>query len=242
MQPIVLQGIVTLAAGAQNPNVLDSISSIDRYRRCPFPCQIELFVSVSDADLTFSFEHAASRVVDSSSARVRVAGTLLESEDLINDEIYSGEGEQLVLRANNADASSQTITFKLVLNPLAQPGEQVQLPMETLVTQSGPVALTATTVDLQLLTGRFIERFQRPGLLTIFASASTNTPQWQVYVGQANVVPPMTANVANNIPSALNDRMVDGVEVAADTQIQISVSNATGTPSVFFRAELQIVG
>lgn len=239
MQPIQFSDVVTLASAEQNSNVIISNPSMRRYLRTPFPCQIQVFVSVSDSDVSFEFSHGAKKVVDLSQAVVRTAGVLNEAEDLINDEIYSQGNEQLTLRAINADASSQTLTYRIVLSPLGEPGQIVQLPGESLVTQRGPIVLTATQVDLQLLDGRAFERASVPSRLDLYLSASASPPTFTLNIGNKNIAPPSRISPQNRMISKLNDLVVGDVEVMPSDIIAVAISNTSGTPNVFMRTELK---
>jgi len=239
MQPISFGDVVTLAAAEQNANVIVNNASMRRFLRAPCACQVQLFVSVSDSDVSFEFTHGSSKVVDLSQAIVRTAGLINEAEDLINDDIYARQGDQFVLRAVNNDAGSQTLTYRIVLTPLAEPGQEVQLPPETLVTQRGPVALTAAQVDLQLLDGRAFERALAPSHLDLYLTCSASPPTFTLTIGNKQISPPSRIPPQNRMISKLQDLVVGDVEVMPDEIISVAISNTSGTPNVWMRTELK---
>lgn len=236
MQPVLIQDVVSVAAGATSNNVIAENDSLRAILRAPFPAQLQLFVTVTDLDLQFSFDAGGENFVDLSTARVVAAGELNQL-DLVSDDIYVDEGAQLELRAINGDAGAQSITYKIVLTPLAEPGQQVALPASARTTQRGPVSIAAAAVDSQQLDGRRYERLQSPHIGRLYLNQSAaGAMTFQQYIGQERVIPPSRLNVQNRMPVEPDDESVTDIEISPDKLIQLMVSNPTaGALNIFWR-------
>lgn len=236
MQPVLISDVVTVAASSTENNVIATNDSLRAVLRAPFPAQIQLFVTVSDLDLEFSFDAGGENFVDLSNARVTAAGELNQL-DLISDDIYVDEGAQLELRAINGDLAAQTITYRIVLTPLGEPGQRVQMPISARTTQRGPVAIANGSIDAQQLDGRRYERVQSPHTGRLYMNQSAaGAMTFQQYIGQERIIPPSRFNIQNRIPIEPDDETVTDIEIAPDRLIQLMVSNQTGGAlNIFWR-------
>lgn len=239
MQPIIIEDSISVAANSTNDNVIVSNASLRKYLRSPFPAQGKLLAVISATGLRVSLDYGSKNVVDSSDLRV---GTDLQDPlDVLSEEWYPNEGDQLVLRAVNTTAGAITLRYRIMLFPLAEPGQVPAegMPPDVRVVQRGPVSVPAAAVDQQLLDGLRYERPPVDSILEVFATASAAGLTRQLFVGMEQMAPPSAIPPLNRIPQDPFDSNIQGVEAPQDKQIELSASNPTGGAlNVFFKVKL----
>lgn len=229
MRPQVITDTQTIGAGATVENIIAANSALAGQVRAEFDGQIQLYVTVSDADVEFSFDAGQENFVDLSNARVRTAGLIQDPEDLITDDAYVRRGSQLVIRAHNGDASSQTISYRLIITPLDPSGADVaDLPASKRVTQRGPITITASSPDNQQLTGRRYERALVPSLGTLYMTGSAAGLKAQLFIGQDRVQPPSDVPPTNEFVKEPYDLVIADIEIPPDRQAQLMVDETSG--------------
>lgn len=239
MQPVIIEDTISIAAGATNENVLVSNPSLRGVVRAPFAARGGLAAVQSATGLTFSFDYGSKNVVANSNARVTTSSPD-DPLDVVNDEWYCSEGDQLVLRAVNTGGGAVVLRYRLVLIPLAMPGQLVQLPPDTRVIQQGPIAIATQLVDFQLLDGLRYERAPVDCSMEIFMTQSASGLLRSVFIDMERIAPPSAISLNNRIPQDPFDMTVQGVEVGADQLIQLQVSNPTGgSLNVFWKMKLE---
>src|SRR5690606_32657670 len=148
--------------------------------------------------------------------------------DVLNGDCYGEEGNLLVLRAANVTGGALTLRYMLIAEPLAEPGEVVQLPPDTRVMMQGPINVPNGTVDLQLLDGLRYERAPVDSVMDILMTQSAAGITRQVYVAMDRIAPASAISLANRIPQDPFDITVAAIQVPADELIQLSVTNNSG--------------
>jgi len=242
MQPTIIEDTISIAANSTNENVIVSNASLRGLLQTPYPCKIRLLAVQSAAGLRIDFDHGSKNTVKSS--EIRVATFAEDPLDVINDEHFADEGEQLVLRAVNTTGGALTLRYRILLEPMVDDswtvGMLVELPPDTRVMQRGPLSVPAATVDLQLLDGLAYERMEVPSLLRVLMSQSAIGMLRQLYIEQDRIAPPSSIAISNRIPQDPFDSTIDGVEVPANALQQLQVSNPTGGAlNVFWKTKNQ---
>lgn len=228
MRPQVITDTVTIAAGATVENAIAANDALAGQVRAEFAGQIQLYVTVSDSDVEFSFDAGQENFVDLSQARVRPAGLIQDPEDLITDDAYVPRGAQLILRVTNGNAASQTLTYRIIITPLDPTGADVPLPASKRITQRGPIDIGASTKNNQQFTGLKYERAIRPCLGTLYMSASAAGLTAQLFVGQDRVQPPSAVPPTNDFVREPYDMVIADIEIPADRQAQLSIDETSG--------------
>lgn len=238
MQPIIIEDAISIAAGATNENVLVSNASLRGAVRAPFPARGGLALVQSALGLQFSFDYGSKNVVSNSNGRVS-SGSPDEPLDVVNDEWFCQEGDQLVLRAVNPTGGAIVLRYRLVLMPMGLPGQVVQLPPDCRVMQVGPTSVAAAAVDVQLLDGLRYERAPVDASMELFMTQSAAGLLRSLYIDMERIAPPSAISLSNRIPQDPYDQTVQGVEVMKDQLIQLQVSNPTaGALNVFWKMKL----
>jgi hypothetical protein len=239
MQPIVIQDAISIAANSVNTNVIASNASLKTLQRLPFPAKISIAFVQSATGLSVDLDVGSANVVASSNGRVS-ASTPETPLDVINDDFYGYEGDMLTLKVANTTAGAITLRYMIVAEPMAEPGEMVQLPPNALVMVQGPIAVANGLVDFQLLDGLRYERPPSPVILDIFMTQSAAGMTRSVYVETERVAPPSAISLANRIPQDPFDVTVTGIEVEEGKEIQLSVTNNSGGAlNAFWKTKMQ---
>ncbi|MEK6283951.1 MAG: hypothetical protein AABN95_26670 [Acidobacteriota bacterium] len=221
MQPIIIEDSISIAANSVNDNVIVSNASLRRYLRAPFAAQGKLLAVGSAAGLRISLDYGSKNVVGESD--LRVGTDLQEPLDVLSDAWYPNEGDQLVLRCANSTGGALDLRYRIMLT--AWDGD---LPPDCRVMQRGPISVAAAAVDVQLLDGLRYERAPVDSMMEIFMTASASGLKRQCFVDTESIAPPSAIPPLNRIPQDPFDKNVEGIEVPADKQIELSVSNPTG--------------
>lgn len=237
MQPQIIEDSIAVAANTVVENIIAANNSLRSLLRSPFPANGKILAIISATGLQISLDYGSKNVLAPSDLRV---GTDLQDPfDVLNDDWYVNEGDMLILRANNTTGGAITLRYRIVLTPLAEPGQAVELPPDSRVMQRGPVAVAAGVVDQQLLDGLRYERPPVPSTLEVFMTASAAGLTRQLYVEQDRISPPTSIPPLNRVPQDPSDSVIDGIEVPEDKLIQLPVSNPTGGAlNVFWRTKL----
>ena len=242
MQPTIIEDSISIAANATNENVIVSNSALRGLLQTPYPCRIRLLAVQSAAGLRIDFDHGSKNTVKSS--EIRVATFAEDPLDVVNDDQYAQEGEQLVLRAVNTTAGALTLRYRIVLEPMVgddwTAGTMVELPPDTRVMQRGPISVAAAATDVQLLDGLAYERLDVPSILRVLMSQSAIGLTRQLYIEQDRIAPPSSIAISNRIPQDPFDTTIEGVEVPENALQQLQVSNPTGGAlNVFWKTKNQ---
>lgn len=232
MQPVIIEDIVSIAANTVNDNVIVSNPSLRRYLRAPFPARGKLLATQSAAGLVVDFDYGSKNVIASSHPRA-IAG-LNDPENVLSDEWWCNEGDQLVLRVSNPTGGALSLRWRIELAPVDQ-----LLPDCRVITR-GPITVAAGAVDVQLLDGLRYERPPVDCIAEFYLVASATGMTRQINIDTENISPPAAVNPVNLIPREPFDITLRGVEVPADKQMELAVSNPTGGAlSAFFKLRLQ---
>jgi len=238
MQPIVIQDAIAIAANSVNNNVIASNTSLKTLQRLGFPAKLSLALVQSATGLQVDFDIGASNVVASSNGRVS-ASTPETPLDVVNDECYGNEGDMLTLKAANTTGAPITLRYIIIAEPMAEPGQLVQLPPNTLVMVQGPTNVPNNTVDQQLLDGLKYERAPVDSILDVFMTQSAAGCFRSIYIDAERIAPPSTISLANRIPQDPFDVTSRGIEVPKDQEIQLSFTNQSGGAlNVFWKTKL----
>lgn len=242
MQPTIIEDTISIAASSTNENVIASNSALRGLLQTPYPCKIRLLAVQSAAGLRLDFDHGSKNTVKSS--EIRVATFAEDPLDIINDEQFAQEGEQLVLRAVNTTVGALTLRYRIVLEPQVgddwTPGTQIELPPDTRVMQRGPISVANGTNDLQLLDGLAYERLDSPSILRVLMSQSAIGMTRQLYIEQDRIAPPSAIAISNRIPQDPFDSTIEGVEVPENALQQLQVTNNSGGAlNVFWKTKNQ---
>lgn len=231
MQPVIIQDAISIAANSINENVIASNASLRGLLEAPFPARGRLLAVISATGLRVDMGYGQKIVAASCDLRVS-ASTPEDPLDVLNDEWYCGEGDQLVLRAVNTTGGAITLRYMIILEPLVDDswvkGQQVDLPPDTLVMQRGPVSIANGTNDQQLLDGLKFERVTVPSILRVLMTQSATGILRQLYIDQDRIAPPSTISLANRVPQDPFDSTINGVEVNPNALQQLQVSNNSG--------------
>lgn len=229
LQPVIIEDNISIAAGATNDNVIASNSSLRRYLRSPFAANGKFMATQSATGLRVSVDYGAKNVIDNSDMRV---GTDMQDPlDVINSNWHPSEGDQLVVRVTNPTGGALSIRYRIVLEPLAEPGtpsDQIELPPDTRVTVRGPVSIAASAIDVQQFSGIRYERAPSDSIMRILMTASATGLTKQIFVDMDSIAPPSSIPPLNRVPQDPFDQVINQVEVEKDSQIELSVSNSTG--------------
>lgn len=239
MQPVVIQDTIAIALGSTNFNVIVSNESLRPLQRLPFPAKLTLAMVASAEGLQVSFDCGSDNLVSDSNGRVSTSTPELPL-DIVNDDAYGDEGDLLVLKAVNPTAGNISLRYMIIAEPLAAPGEVVQLPPNTRVMQQGPIEITDGSVDVQLLDGLRYERARVDSIMTVLMTQSAAGLTREIYIDSERIAPPSTISLANRIPQDPFDLTVGGIECPADKLIQLTVSNQSGgNLDVFWKQKLK---
>ncbi len=223
MNPVIIEDTTTLAPNAQIANLIVINASLRRYLRAPFRARGKLVMVTTAAGITIDLDYGSKNVVAGATLRVDGTPIMQEPNDVINDDWYCEEGDQLTLRAVNNTAGSITVRWRLVLEPW-----DGEFPPDTRILQVGPVSIAANTVDQQLLDGLRYERPPVDSVATLWMTASASPLTRQVYVNMDAIAPPSIISPNNRIPMDPFDINIAAMEVPKDSLISVPVSNATG--------------
>lgn len=233
MQPVIIEDSISIAATSVNDNVIVSNSSLRRYLRAPFAAQGKLLAVISATGVRVSLDYGSKNVVGDSD--LRVGTDLQEPLDILSDAWFPNEGDQLVLRASNTTGGAITLRYRIMLTPW-----EGELPPDCRVMQRGPTSIAAAALDIQLLQGLRYERAPVDSRMEIFMTASAAGITRQCNVDTESIAPPSALAPLNRIPQDPFDRNIEGIEVPADKQIELSVTNTTaGALNVFWKQKLQ---
>lgn len=226
-QPIVIQDAISIAANSVNNNVIASNSSLKILQTLPAASKVTFLAVQSATGLQLDFDVGQSNVVAESNARVS-ASTPENPFDVINDEIYGQPGDIMALKAANTTGGAITLRYMIIAEPLGEPGEMLQLPPNHRVTQQGPTSIANNTVDQQLLDGLRLERPSVDSILDILMTQSAAGMFRSVYIDSERIAPASSISLANRIPQDPLDMTVTGVEVEAQKEIQLAITNQSG--------------
>lgn len=238
-QPIVIQDAISIGANSVNNNVIASNDSLKILQMLPAASKVTILAVQSATGLQIDFDIGSSNVVAESNCRVS-ASTPENPFDVINDEIYGQQGDLMSLKAANTTAGAITLRYMIIAEPLAEAGEMVQLPPNHRVTQQGPTSVANNTVDLQLLDGLRLERPSVDSILDVLMTQSAAGMFRSLFVDSERIAPPSSISLANRIPQDPLDMTVTGVEVEANKEIQLSITNQSGGAlNVFWKVILK---
>lgn len=231
MQPIILEGEVTIAAASSVPNLIRAVPDLERYLRAPQDSPFwdaEIYAISSVAGVGFlDVEYGSKRVVDH--AQLVQATNITNPYTLINGDWHPAAGDMLVLRGFNEDpAVPITVTFRVVLKAA---NEQQT---DTLVMQDS-VVIASTQVPQHVFAGRQFETVEKPGLLSLFLSADDFDQRRSVYIEQTNIAPPSNIPATNRIPLDPDDMSIEDIEVPQGKKQDLEILGSAGNV-VFFRS------
>lgn len=226
-QPIVIQDAIAIAANSVNNNVIASNTSLKILQTLPAASKVTLLAVQSATGLQMDFDIGSSNCVAESNFRVST-GTPQNPFDIVNDEMYGQQGDALILKAANTTAAPITLRYMIIAEPLAEPGEIAQLPPNHRVTVQGPISIANNTVDRQLLDGLRLERPSVDCILDVLMNQSAAGVFRSLFVDTERIAPPSSISLNNQIPQDPIDMTVTGVEVEANKEIQLSVTNQSG--------------
>jgi len=221
MQPVIIEDSISIAANTTVDNIIVSNASLRGLLQTPYRCIGKLLAVTSAAGLRIDLSHSSKLVV--AAADLRVANQAEEPYDIINDEWYAEESEQLTLRVVNSTGGALTLRYRIILQPWED-----ELPPDTLVMTRGPVSVAAGAVDQAVLDGLMFQRIPGPSILRVLMSASAAGLTRQLYIDQDRIAPPSAVTTSNRVPIDPIDSTVDGVEVEGNALQQLQVSNPTG--------------
>jgi len=231
MQPVVIQDSVAIPANSIVENVIAANPSLRGLLEAPFPARIRLLAVISATGVRIDAGYGEKNYAVSCDLRVS-ASSPQDPLDVVNDEAYTAEGDQQVLRASNTTGAPITLRYMLIMEPLVGdefvPGTFYQLPPDVVVMQRGPVVVAAGAVDQQLLDGLRFERINVPSILRVLMTQSATGILRQLYVDQDRIAPPSTISLENRIPQDPFDSTINRVEVPANALQQLQASNPTG--------------
>lgn len=226
MQPVIIEDAITIAGSTTNDNVIVSNASLRKYLRAPFQARGKLVVIASLASMRVQLDYGSKNVVDLSD--VRVGTDLQEPLDVLNDNWYPSEGDQLVLRAVNANAGANILRYRIVLYPMFdQAGNPMQLPPDTRVVQRLQ-SIAANAIDTQVLDGLRYERPPVDSMLSVWLTASAIGLTRKLSVGTEEMAPPSAIPPLNRIPQDPFDLSLEDIESPQDRQVELAISNSTG--------------
>lgn len=232
MNPVFIEDNFPLPANSNIANVIAENDSLRRYLRAPFRAKGKL-VAVATGIIMVNFDYGSKNVVANSN--LRVANTMQEPDDVLNEDFYVNEGDQLVLNAINETAGALNILYRLVLDPW-----EGEFPPDSRTMQQGPIAVPDGAADQQLLDGT---RYERPPVhcfLSTFMTSSATGLLRQLYVDTDSIAPPSDVNPSNRIPLDPFDVSITEVQVPEDKLISLSVSNNSGGAlNVFWKTVLK---
>lgn len=242
-QPIIIQDAISIAANSINENVIASNDSLRGLLEAPYPAKGRLLAVISATGLRIDSGYGEKTHSQSCDLRVS-ASTPDDPLDVVNDEWYVPEGDQLILRAANTTGGAITLRYVIELQPLVDesfiPGTAYDMPPDVCVMQRGPVSIAAAAVDVQLLDGLKFERINVPSILRVLMTQSATGLLRQMYVDQDRVAPPSTISLNNRIPQDPFDATISGVGVPPNALQQLQVSNPTGGAlNVFWKTKNQ---
>ena len=241
MQPVVIQDTISIAANSVNENLIASNNSLKALQRLPFPSKLTLAGVQSANGLLCDFNIGTENVVASSSF-ITGTGAPEIPFDICNGDCYGQEGDLLILRAANPTGAAISLRYLIIAEPMAAPGELVELPPNTRVMQQGPTSIANAVVDQQLLSGLRYERAPVDCIMSLFMTSSAAGLTRQVFVDMDRVAPSSTISLANSIPQDPLDMTVSGIEVPKDSEIQLPVTNNSGGAlNVFWKQVLKDV-
>jgi len=239
MQPIVIQDAIAIAANSVNTNVIVSNNSLRALQRLPFAAKVTLAMVQSATGLQVDLDIGSDNVVADSNGLVSASSPQIPL-DVVNSEAYGGEGDIIVLKAATTTGGAITLRYMIIAEPLAEPGQQVQLPPQTRVMQQGPIVVANNTIEQQLLDGLRYERPSRDSIMDVLMTQSAAGMTREVYVDMERIAPPSTISIANRVPQDPYDTTVTGIECPADKEIQISITNQSGgNLNVFWKQVLR---
>jgi len=239
MQPIVIQDTIAIAANSVNNNVIVSNSSLRALQRLPFPAKVTIAFVQSAAGLQMDLTIGSDLVVADSNGRVS-SGSPQIPLDVVNSEAYGEEGDLLVLKAANTTGGALTLEYMIIAEPMAEPGQQVQLPPQTRVMQQGPIVIANNTIDQQLLDGLQFERPGKDSIMDVLMTQSALGMTRSVYVDMERIAPPSSISTENRIPQDPYDTTVTGIECPEDKEIQLAITNQSGgNLNVFWKQVLR---
>jgi len=227
MQPVVIQDTVAIGAGATVENIIASNPALKGLQQLPFAAKITLAMVASAAGLIVSLDSGSDNGVASSNPRVS-SSTPEIPLDVVTSEFYGKEGDLLVLKGVNPTGGSISIRYTIIAEAIAMPGESVQLPPQVRVIQQGPVAVANGSIAQQLLSGLRYERPSVPCTVDFLMTQSAAGITREIYVDMERIAPPSTISLANRVPQDPFDATVQNVEVDANKEIQLQVSNQSG--------------
>lgn len=238
MQPQIIEDAISVAANTVVENIIATNNSLRPLLRAPFQANGKFLAIGSAAGLLVSLDYGSKNVVAPS--ELRVGTDIQDPLDVINDDWYVREGDILVLRVANTTGGALTLRYRIVLQPLAEPGAApIQLPPDSRVQQRGPTSIAAAAVDVNLWDGLRYERAPTDSILEVFMTASAIGLLRQLYVAMDRISPPTAVPSLNRIPQDPFDSTIQDVEAPADDLLQLQVSNPTGGAlNVFWRSKL----
>ena len=240
MQPTIIEDTISIAAGQTNENVIVSNASLRGLLNTPYPCKIKVLAVTSGAGLRIDFTHGSKKAIDNSDPRI---ATFPEDPlDLINSDVYAQAQEQIVLRCNNSTAGPLSLSYRIMLTPVVDDswdGNMVDLPPDCVVMQRLQ-SIAAAAVDVQLLDGLTFQQLAVPGYLRVLMTGSAPGLLRQLFIDQDRIAPPSVVAASNRMPQDPFDSTIDGVEVPANAQQFLSVSNPTaGALTIRWKTKFQ---
>lgn len=227
MQPVIIEDVISIAAGATNDNVIVSNPSLRGLLNAPWPARIRLLAVGSAAGLRINALHGNQQYVADSD--LRIATFAEDPLDLINEDVFCQAQEQMVLKCNNSTAGALSLVYRLELIPLVDEtwdGSQQELPPDCVVMQQ-LLAITTLQQDIQLMDGKVFEQLDVPSVLRVLMSASATGLTRQLFVDQDRIAPNSAVSISNRMPLDPFDTTINGVNVGANKKQFLSVTNPT---------------
>lgn len=237
MNPWVIEDSQSIAAAATVDNIIAVNNSLRGLMQAPFPFRGGLIAIQTVTGLRLDLAIGSKKLIYSSD--LRVGTTFSDPDDVINDEFFGQEGDNIALRVANTTGGAIVLRYRFVGLPLVDDswqGGQVELPPDCLVMQRGPVAVPTATVDLDLFDNLDLQRLPYPVRAKYFMTASAAGMTRTLFVEQDRVAPPSFINISNRVPLDPFDLTVDGVEVPQNHDQKLQVTNQSGgTLNAFWR-------
>lgn len=220
MQPVIIQDNISVPSGITS-NVIVLNSSLRQYLRAPFNARGKLVAVSSLGGVRASLDYGSKNVC--ADCELRAASFIEEPYDILNEEWYLREGDQLVLAINNTNGGASNLRYRIILFPW-----EGDLPPDCRVMQRGPVTVNGGAVDQQLLDGLRYERPPVDSVAKVYASGSAAGLLLKMNVDTESIAPPGAVSASNTVPRDPLDQWIEGVEVPQDKLMQLPVSNPTG--------------
>lgn len=232
MNPWIIEDSVSVAANASIANIIAGNNALRSAMQAPFPFRGGFLAVNSATGLRITLDIGSKRIVYGSD--LRASANFEDPIDIINDEFFGNEGDNIAIGVTNLTAGALTLKYRFVGMPLVDDSWESGMPFDLspyadcMVMQRGPISIPNATNALDLLDGLNLARLPYPVMAKFFMTASAAGLIRELYIEQDRIAPQSAVSSTNRIPTDPWDVTIEGIQVPTNNAMILPVTNNSG--------------